>query len=149
MIPVINILLSKGCPGGSYSDVQHPEVLILAPTRELISQIYQEALKFSHNSVIKPVVTYGGTVVQHQLERLKRGCNILVATPGRLKDFVERGSVDFSNIEFFILDEADRMLGMGFGPVVREFAEHPSMPPTVITFCICILNVFINHFNFM
>ena len=71
----------------------YPTVAILSPTRELAVQILREARKFSHNTPIKPVVVYGGVSVRHQLDRLEMGCNILVATPGRLDDFVKRGRV--------------------------------------------------------
>ena len=111
--------------------------MIIAPTRELAIQIYNEARKFANDSVLKTVIIYGGTVVSHQLSQLGKGCNILVATPGRLKHFVENGALDFSNVQFLILDEADRMLGMGFGPEIQAIAGHPTMTPTV-TIYICI-----------
>jgi len=130
LVPVVNILLEKGCQGGSPDPVQHPEVVIIAPTRELAIQIYNEARKFANDSVLKTVIIYGGTVVSHQLSQLGKGCNILVATPGRLKHFVENGALDFSNVQFLILDEADRMLGMGFGPEIQAIAGHPTMTPT-------------------
>ena len=131
LVPVVNILLEKGCPGGSMNPVQQPEVVIIAPTRELAIQIYNEARKFANNSVLKPVIIYGGTVVSHQLNQLQRGCNILVATPGRLKHFVQDGHLNFSNVQFLILDEADRMLDMGFGEDIQFIAGHQTMNPTV------------------
>jgi len=118
-------------------EVQHPEVVIVAPTRELAIQTYREARKFANNSVLKTVIIYGGTVVSHQLNEVQKGCNILVATPGRLKHFVEDGALDFSNVQFLILDEADRMLDMGFGPDIQYLAGHRSMTPTVIFRFIC------------
>jgi len=130
LVPVVNILLEKGCPGGSMNPVQQPEVVIIAPTRELAIQIYNEARKFANNSVLKPVIIYGGTVVSHQLNQLQRGCNILVATPGRLKHFVQDGHLNFSNVQFLILDEADRMLDMGFGEDIQFIAGHQTMNPT-------------------
>lgn len=69
--------------------------------------------------------------MSHQVSRLQQGCNILVATPGRLKHFVELGHVTFSSVQFLILDEADRMLDMGFGPDVEMIAGHASMVPVV------------------
>lgn len=138
MIPVINILLEKGVPGGSPGMIQKPEVVILAPTRELAIQIHQEARKFSNKSVLKCAIVYGGTVVSHQRSQVQSGVNILVATPGRLKDFVERQVLDFSGVQFFILDEADRMLDMGFGPDIERIINHSTMPPVVscsLTLC--------------
>ena len=132
MVPVINILLEAGCSGGLFNQTQSPEVVVMAPTRELAIQIHKEAMKFSHNSVLKTVLIYGGTNVQHQVTKVQTGCNILVSTPGRLKDLVERTYIDFSSVKCFILDEADRMLDLGFGKDIEAVVKHPTMPPTVI-----------------
>ena len=70
-----------------------PLAAILAPTRELVVQIFTEARKFSNKSPLKPVVLYGGVSVSHQADRLRMGCHLLVATPGRLDDFIKRGKV--------------------------------------------------------
>ncbi|XP_046633385.1 ATP-dependent RNA helicase vasa-like isoform X2 [Daphnia pulicaria] len=129
LVPVMNILLEQGIAGGSHGMVQKPEVVILAPTRELAIQIHREAYKFAYNSVLKSVIIYGGTVSSNQRSNLQAGCNILVATTGRLKDFLDRGVFDFSAVKFLILDEADRMLDMGFGPDIEKIAAHPTMPP--------------------
>lgn len=110
---------------------QKPEVLIIAPTRELATQIFNEARKFSNRSVLKTVIIYGGTVVSHQRQKLSGGCNILVATAGRLKGFIEDRCLDFSNIQFLILDEADRMLDAGFKDEILAVASHSTMPPPV------------------
>ena len=123
------------------NSLQSPEVVIVAPTRELAIQIYNETRKFANNSVLKSVILYGGTVVSHQLGNIQRGCNILVATPGRLKDFVERGVVDFVKVLFFILDEADRMLDMGFGPDIELIAKHPTMTPVVSSLSILLIKI--------
>ena len=72
---------------------QCPQALVISPTRELSCQIFNEARKFSHQTIVKPCVVYGGVSVAHQLRKLELGCNLLVATPGRLKDFVEREKV--------------------------------------------------------
>ena len=91
-----------------------PSGIILAPTRELVCQINIEAKKLCYNSNIKSVVIYGGTDVRTQLFELSSGCDLIVATPGRLFDLVERGVISFCKVSFLILDEADRMLDMGF-----------------------------------
>ena len=91
-----------------------PKGIILAPTRELVCQINVEAKKLCYNSNIKSVVIYGGTDVRTQLLELSTGCDLIVATPGRLFDLVERGCISFCKVVFLILDEADRMLDMGF-----------------------------------
>lgn len=83
--------------------------LVLAPTRELAVQIYQEALKFCYCTGIRAVVVYGGTNIQLQQRELDRGADLLVATPGRLVDLVERGRVRLEGVKYLVLDEADRM----------------------------------------
>jgi ATP-dependent RNA helicase DDX3X len=102
--------------------------LILAPTRELTSQIYDEAKKFAYRSWVKPCVVYGGADIGQQLRQIDRGCDVLVATPGRLVDLIERARVSLSKIRFLILDEADRMLDMGFEPQIRRIVQGEDMP---------------------
>lgn len=86
-------MLTDGVQGASSNEQQSPQVLIVSPTRELTLQIYGEARKFVHGTIFRPVVIYGGTSVGHQLQQLERGCNILVSTPGRLVDFLNRKKV--------------------------------------------------------
>ncbi len=91
-----------------------PRCIILAPTRELASQIHLDARRLLFNSRLKAVCVYGGNDLRAQLTELSNGCDIIVATPGRLNDLVERGVVSLGEVGFLILDEADRMLDMGF-----------------------------------
>ncbi|KAL0185160.1 hypothetical protein M9458_020857, partial [Cirrhinus mrigala] len=72
---------------------QYPISLVLAPTRELALQIYDEARKFSYRSRVRPCVVYGGADIGQQIRDLERGCHLLVATPGRLVDMMERGKI--------------------------------------------------------
>lgn len=97
---------------------------MLAPTRELASQIELEAQKLCNRSALRPVCVYGGAAQRAQLQQLALGVDILVATPGRLTDFVERGLVTLSAVVFLVLDEADRMLDMGFEPQIRRLVSH-------------------------
>jgi len=106
----------------------YPLALVLSPTRELTMQIYQEARKFAYRSNLKPCVIYGGADVGEQIRNLQRGCHLLVATPGRLVDFLERGKVGLEFCRFLCLDEADRMLDMGFEPQIRRIIEQDSLP---------------------
>ncbi len=100
-----------------------PRVLILVPTRELALQVSAEAKKYGkHLPKITTICIYGGTPYPRQLQELSRPYDILVATPGRLLDHIERGRIRFSRTELFILDEADRMLDMGFIEPVEEIA---------------------------
>lgn len=107
-----------------------PTSLILAPTRELVSQIFDESRKFAYRSWVRPCVVYGGADIGTQLRSIERGCDLLVATPGRLVDLIERGRISLSNIKYLVLDEADRMLDMGFEPQIRRIVEGEDMPPT-------------------
>ncbi|BAF28584.1 DEAD-box ATP-dependent RNA helicase 52C [Oryza sativa Japonica Group] len=106
-----------------------PLALILSPTRELSMQIHEEARKFSYQTGVRVVVAYGGAPINQQLRDLERGVDILVATPGRLVDLLERARVSLQSIRYLALDEADRMLDMGFEPQVRRIVEQMDMPP--------------------
>ncbi|KXJ93173.1 P-loop containing nucleoside triphosphate hydrolase protein [Microdochium bolleyi] len=116
--------------GGGYGRQRkaYPTSLILAPTRELVSQIYDESRKFAYRSWVRPCVVYGGADIGSQLRQIERGCDLLVATPGRLVDLIERGRISLQNIKYLVLDEADRMLDMGFEPQIRRIVEGEDMP---------------------
>ncbi|KAJ6193309.1 LOW QUALITY PROTEIN: ATP-dependent RNA helicase DED1 [Bipolaris maydis] len=105
----------------------YPTSLVLAPTRELI---FDEARKFAYRSWVRPCVVYGGADIGSQLRQIERGCDLLVATPGRLVDLIERGRISLASIKYLVLDEADRMLDMGFEPQIRRIVEGEDMPPT-------------------
>jgi ATP-dependent RNA helicase DDX3X len=104
-----------------------PVGLILAPTRELATQIYEEACKFTYCTSIRAVVVYGGQDIRQQFRELDRGCDVMVATPGRLMDFLERGRISLAQISYLCLDEADRMLDMGFEPQIRNIVMQQDM----------------------
>eukprot|EP01087_Luapelamoeba_hula_P013113 TRINITY_DN372_c0_g1_i1.p1 TRINITY_DN372_c0_g1~~TRINITY_DN372_c0_g1_i1.p1 ORF type:complete len:691 (+),score=106.75 TRINITY_DN372_c0_g1_i1:120-2192(+) len=131
LVPVISNLLKNPPPpppGRTGRRQARPTVLVLAPTRELASQIHLEARKFAFKTGLRPVVVYGGADIGPQLRELERGCDILVATPGRLVDMLERGRVTLESIAYLTLDEADRMLDMGFEPQIRRIVEEEHMP---------------------
>lgn len=107
----------------------YPLALILSPTRELSVQINEEARKFAYQTGVRVVVAYGGAPISQQLRELERGVDILVATPGRLVDLLERARVSLQMIRYLALDEADRMLDMGFEPQIRKIVEQTDMPP--------------------
>ncbi|KAJ7980558.1 DEAD-box ATP-dependent RNA helicase [Quillaja saponaria] len=107
----------------------YPLALILSPTRELSVQIHEEARKFSYKTGVRVVVAYGGAPINQQLRELERGVDILVATPGRLVDLLERARVSLQMIRYLALDEADRMLDMGFEPQIRKIVQQMDMPP--------------------
>ncbi|CAO3582655.1 unnamed protein product [Absidia cylindrospora] len=100
-----------------------PIVLVLAPTRELAVQIQQECVKFGHSSRIKNTCLYGGTPRGPQIRDLSRGVEICIATPGRLIDMLESGRTNLRRVTYLVLDEADRMLDMGFEPQIRKIVN--------------------------
>uniref|UniRef100_A0A8C9WXQ4 RNA helicase n=1 Tax=Sander lucioperca TaxID=283035 RepID=A0A8C9WXQ4_SANLU len=136
LLPVLSQIYQEG-PGdalqadnGRYGRrKQYPIALVLAPTRELALQIYDEGRKFAYRSRLRPCVVYGGADIGQQIRELERGCHLLVATPGRLVDMMERGKIGLDYCNFLILDEADRMLDMGFEPQIRRIVEQDTMPP--------------------
>ncbi|XP_036396415.1 ATP-dependent RNA helicase DDX3X-like isoform X2 [Megalops cyprinoides] len=142
LLPVLSQIYSDG-PGEALQAVkassqengkygrrkQYPISLVLAPTRELALQIYDEARKFAYRSKVRPCVVYGGADIGQQIRDLERGCHLLVATPGRLVDMMERGKIGLDYCNYLVLDEADRMLDMGFEPQIRRIVEQDTMPP--------------------
>lgn len=104
----------------------HIQALILAPTRELVQQIQKQLFRFTKYSDHKIFAegVYGGEKMDVQLKRLQRTTHIIVATPGRLLDFIERGEIDIKNINTLVLDEADEMLSMGFKQDLNKILAH-------------------------
>ena len=100
-----------------------PRALILEPTRELAAQVETAIRDFARFTNLKVSVVYGGVGYGRQLDDLRAGVDVLAATPGRLLDHLERGTVKLDKIQFLVLDEADRMLDMGFLPDVRRIVE--------------------------
>jgi len=100
-----------------------PRALILEPTRELASQVDTAIRDYAQFTDLKVTVVYGGVGYGRQTDELKAGTDIVVATPGRLLDHLEHGTVKLDKVEFLVLDEADRMLDMGFLPDVRRLVE--------------------------
>ena len=97
-----------------------PRALVLAPTRELAAQIAESARAYGKYLDLRTVVVFGGVGIHPQIDALRKGCDLLIATPGRLLDLSEQRAVDLRNVKCFVLDEADRMLDMGFiAPIKR------------------------------
>lgn len=107
-----------------------PRCLILAPTRELAVQIFHECRKFTYRTGLRPVVVYGGKGLRFQINELIQGAEIVVATCGRFIDMLDRGVIGLEKCEFMVLDEADRMLDLGFEPQIRSIVEGYDMPST-------------------
>lgn len=100
-----------------------PIVLVLAPTRELAVQIQKECSKFGKSSRIRNTCVYGGVPRGQQIRDLTRGAEIVIATPGRLIDMLEIGKTNLKRVTYLVLDEADRMLDMGFEPQIRKIVD--------------------------
>ncbi len=110
-----------------------PRALVLAPTRELAVQIAESFQTYGRHTKLSGTTVFGGVSQFHQVKALRRGVDVLVATPGRLLDLMEQGVVDLSAIEVFVLDEADRMLDMGFiRPIQRIAAQVPTERQTLL-----------------
>ncbi|NXL68411.1 DDX4 helicase, partial [Chordeiles acutipennis] len=129
LLPIVAHMMRDGVTATSFREQQEPECIIVAPTRELINQIFLEARKFVYGTCIRPVVIYGGTQTGHSICQIMRGCNILCATPGRLLDIIGKEKIGLQQVKYLVLDEADRMLDMGFGLDMRKLISNPSMPP--------------------
>jgi ATP-dependent RNA helicase RhlE len=112
LLPIIQNLSSQTRPG--------IRVLVLAPTRELALQIQKNYTELNHLKNNRSVLVIGGANMKTQIDDLRRRPTIVIATPGRLLDLTERGVIDLSTTEVLVLDEADRMLDMGFLPAIRE-----------------------------
>jgi ATP-dependent RNA helicase RhlE len=113
MLPILQRLARNGHAAAL-------RALVLVPTRELAEQVLQSTRAYGRHVNVSAAAVYGGVAMQPQTRALARGVDIVVATPGRLLDHMERGHVDFSRLEVLVLDEADRMLDMGFAPDVRR-----------------------------
>ena len=115
-IPILNKL--------NGSETHHPRALILVPTRELAVQVEANFGLYGKGTGLRGVAIYGGAGMGQQVMRLRRGVDLIVATPGRLFDHLEQGTVDLSHVTTLVLDEADRLLDMGFLPQVQRIVRH-------------------------
>jgi ATP-dependent RNA helicase RhlE len=115
-LPILNQLIKK--------KNRNIRALIMAPTRELAEQIQQDINTLGGQTHLRSLTLYGGVGLSPQVQKLKKGAQIIVACPGRLIDHINRGNVDLSFLEVLVLDEADRMLDMGFIPDIRKILTH-------------------------
>jgi len=127
--PIIAGILKRGLQGGHMNRKTYPLALVLSPTRELASQIHAESRKFAYQTGVASCVIYGGAPAVEQFRAMERGCDLLIATPGRLIDLIDRAKISLSRVCYLALDEADRMLDMGFEPQIREIVDGRDMPP--------------------
>lgn len=106
-----------------YAQGEAPRGLVLAPTKELVVQIHQEALKFASYTDLRIVAFYGGVGPKKQIEEIADGVDLIVSTPGRFLEIYSRGHVETKKLKHIVLDEADRMMDMGFMPQIRQIQE--------------------------
>ena len=109
---ILEIPKTKSNQGSRY--ISYPLILIILPTRELALQTFEECLKLLYNTYINTVVVYGGEKIFSQKNELQEGCDIVIGTPGRLIQFLEEGLISLSQVKFLVIDEADKLLDMGF-----------------------------------
>ena len=110
-----------------------PQAMVLVPTRELAVQVRDEFIKLAHGRKTHAVALYGGTPIRAQIEKLHRGVDCVIGTPGRVLDHIARGTLTLSDLRFIVLDEADRMLDIGFRPDIEKILRRcPSSRQTML-----------------
>ena len=122
-LPILHRLLSEMPRGAKLPTGRRPKALVLAPTRELAAQIAESFASYGRHTPLRFAVIFGGVGQGPQVRAIQQGIDILVATPGRLIDLLDQRLVSLSEIEFFVLDEADRMLDMGFIEPIRRICK--------------------------
>jgi ATP-dependent RNA helicase RhlE len=120
MLPLLDSLICS--PPAKHRE--RPRILVLTPTRELAVQVHEATVSFAQGTGLRAVVVYGGVSQRGQERDLSKGCDAMVATPGRLNDLIGQRVISLSSIEFLVLDEADRMLDMGFLPQIKRISSH-------------------------
>jgi ATP-dependent RNA helicase RhlE len=125
VLPILHHLMQGGR--------RRVKALVVAPTRELAEQIHEEIGRLGRRTGLKSVSVYGGVGFNPQVDKLKRGAEIVVACPGRLLDHINQGTIDLSSLEILVLDESDRMFDMGFLPDIRKIIKHvPAQRQTLL-----------------
>src|SRR5262245_12748644 len=117
LLPALEYLLQKSEPA------RGPRLVVLAPTRALVIEVTEQARKMAAHTSLRILDVYGGAAMRKQIDRLRRGVDVVIATPGRLMDHMRRRNVDLRAVEVLVLDEADRMLDMGFLPDIRQIVS--------------------------
>jgi ATP-dependent RNA helicase RhlE len=129
-LPILQMVSNRQCRGNGAG---RPRVLVLTPTRELAAQIGSSFATYGEHLPIRGTVIFGGVTMSHQISALRRGVDVIVATPGRLLDLIRQGHVEFGALEVLVIDEADRMLDYGFLPdVSKVIAACPKSRQTLL-----------------
>jgi ATP-dependent RNA helicase RhlE len=119
VLPILQRLVADNSQSGNRA----PRALVLTPTRELAAQVAQSARDYGKHLPLRITQVFGGVNINPQISTLRSGCDVLVATPGRLLDLAQQRAVDLSKVQVLVLDEADRMLDMGFIPDIRRIIK--------------------------
>lgn len=101
LLPVLTQMRRAGLTGSAFSEIQEPQAIVVGPTRELVAQIHHEARKFAHSTMIRSVVVYGGVSTRHQIGELQKGAHIVIGTPGRLLDVIEKRVVSLFYNDYY------------------------------------------------
>jgi ATP-dependent RNA helicase RhlE len=120
LIPIIEMLRAESSKNGSAKNVS---ALVLLPTRELAMQVHEQYEQLRDKKMPKAALVMGGVAEKGQIQSLRPGCEFVIATPGRLQDFITRKFADLRHVKILVLDEADRMLDMGFLPAIRRILQ--------------------------
>jgi ATP-dependent RNA helicase RhlE len=120
LIPIIEMLRAESSKDGS---AKHVNALVLLPTRELAMQVHEQYEQLRDKNMPKAALVIGGVAEKAQINSLRSGCEFVIATPGRLQDFITRKFADLRHVKILVLDEADRMLDMGFLPAIRRILQ--------------------------
>jgi ATP-dependent RNA helicase RhlE len=133
VLPSLQRLLPQASPTSGPAQPSHdqprpahthgPRMIVLAPTRELALQIAEETSRLAEFTPLRVTVVYGGAPLRKQTDQLRKGTDVVVATPGRLMDHLDRGNLSFDGLQILVLDEADRMLDMGFLPDIESIVQ--------------------------
>ena len=123
VLPLVDRLLTMAAASGAESLAGRTRILVLTPTRELAVQIDDDVQGFGYHAGVSSIAVYGGAPMEPQSRALTAGIPVVVATPGRLMDHMRSGTAVFNGLETLVIDEADRMLDMGFWPDVRRIVE--------------------------
>ena len=118
-LPMLDLLARRGAGAGH----ARTRTLVLAPTRELVAQIHENVSAYAKHLPLRVATVFGGVSERPQMQALRTGADLVIATPGRLMDLMGQRCADFSALEFLVLDEADRMLDMGFLPSIRKIVK--------------------------
>ena len=131
-LPLLQRLMAKPVSGKAYI-----RTVVLTPTRELAAQVEESVREYGKYLPLKSMMMFGGVNINPQIKQLRVGVDILVATPGRLLDHLQQKTVDLSRVEILVLDEADRMLDMGFIRDIKKFS--PCCQSSARTYCFPLL----------